>query len=588
MLHLRKLTAIITQLAVVTAFAFTSVAAAKNNGRQAITQEDLKEWLTYIASDELEGRSTFTEGLGLAAGYIAERLRSWGVKPGGLNGTYFQRVAVLGVKSENNSTITIEANGQTRTFKNKEGVTFPTNAGGKRSLTSDQIEFVGFGLNAPLAKHNDYEGRNVKGKVIVFLGSTPPKGLEGAQYRRALFGRSRYATEQEGAIASIGVGGNFGRGGAGQPQAARGQAQGQTPGEGAPPGAGAFGGGQSEGADFTTVQRLDAVIPPAVTGQDELFEFLFSGADVKYAELKEKASKGEPLPAFTLKNVRVTFNIDAKYQVVRTQYTHNVVGIIEGSDPKLKDTYVAFGAHYDHVGYAEGEPGQNANAPRGLRPPGRVTAGATNDRIWNGADDDGSGTVTIMGIAKAFATGAKPKRSLVFIWHSGEERGLWGSRYFADYPTVPMDKIVAQINMDMVGRNRDDKTEEANTVYIVGSDRISTEFHNLTVDANGALTKPLKLDYEMNDPTDLEQIYYRSDHYSYAAKGVPIVFLTTGLHPDYHANTDSVEKINFEKMARIGQYAYEVGMKTANMDHPPARDNRGPRVGKGSAGKLPL
>src|SRR5262249_11879796 len=297
----------------------------------------------------------------------------------------------------------------------------------KRTLTSDQIEFVGYGVNAPLAKHNDYEGRNVKGKVVVFLGSTPPKGLEGTQYRRALFGRARYATEQEGAIASIGVGGNFGRGGAGQPQGPR--AQGQTPGqpagEGAPAGAGAFGGGQSDGSDFTTVQRLDAMFPPAVTGQDEFFEFLFSGADVKYAELKEKASKGEPLRAVTLKKVRITFNIDAKYQAVRTQYTQNVVGIIEGTDQKLKDTYVASGAHYDHVGYAEGEPGQNATAARGLRPPGRVTVGATNDRIWNGADDDGSGTVTIMGIAKAFATGAKPKRSLVFVWHSGEERGLW-------------------------------------------------------------------------------------------------------------------------------------------------------------------
>ena len=309
---------------------------------------------------------------------------------------------------------------------------------------------------------------------------------------------------------------------------------------------------------------------------------------MKYAELKDKAAKGEPLPSFTIKNVRITFNIDAKYQVVRTQFTHNVVGIIEGSDPKLKDTYVAVGAHYDHVGYFEGDPTQAANAPRGIRPPGRVTEGAANDRVWNGADDDGSGTVTIMAMAKAFATGSKPRRSLIFVWHSGEEKGLWGSRYFADYPTVPMDKVVAQINMDMVGRNRDNKAEEANTVYIVGSDRISTEFHNMTVDANGVLAKPLKLDYEMNDPTDLEQIYYRSDHYSYAAKGVPIVFLTTGLHPDYHANTDSVEKINFEKMARIGRYAYEIGMRTANLDHAPVRDNRGPRIGKGSAGKLAL
>jgi Zn-dependent M28 family amino/carboxypeptidase len=390
-------------------------------------------------------------------------------------------------------------------------------------------------------------------------------------------------------VASIGVPGNFRRaqgGGAGaQGQGAQAQGgQGQAGG----PAGNQFGGGQTDGSDFTTVQRLDNPIPPAVTAQDDLFEFLFSVADVKYSELKEKAAKGEPLPGFALKNVRITFNLDASYQTVRTQYTRNVVGIIEGSDPNLKDTYVAFGAHYDHVGYFEGEANQAANAPRTIRPPGPVTPGATGDRVWNGADDDGSGTVTIMGLAKAFSTGPKPRRSLIFVWHSGEEKGLLGSRYFADYPLVPMDKVVAQINMDMVGRNRDNKPEEANSVYIVGSDRISTEFHNITVDANGPLPKPLKLDYEMNDPTDLEQVYYRSDHYSYAAKGVPIVFLTTGLHQDYHTNTDSVEKINFEKMARIGQYAYEIGARTANLDHAPAHDNLGPRVGKTVTGKLKL
>jgi hypothetical protein len=593
MRRFRKTTAIVIQLVLVATLALSSI-AAKTNGRDKITQEDLKEWLTYLSSDELEGRATFSEGLGIAAGYIAEHLKSWGIKPGGPNGSYFQRVAVLGVKSDNKSTVTVEANGQTRTFKNKEGITFPSNVGGKRTVTSDQIEFVGYGLNAPLASHNDYAGKSVKGKTVVWLGSTPPKGMEARQYFRTLSGRARYAIDQEGAIASIGVGGGFRRGGQGAQAQGR-QDQGQASGAQQPGGQGQAGrpggnqfGAPSDGSDFTTVQRLDSPQAPAVTGQDDFFEFLFTGADMKYAELKEKAAKGEPLPAFTLKNVKITFNVDADYQVVRTQYTRNVVGLVEGSDPKLKDTYVAFGAHYDHVGYAEGEVTQGANGPVRSGARGPVTDGAVEDRIWNGADDDGSGTVTMMGIAKAFATGVKPRRSVVFVWHTGEERGLWGSRYFADYPAMPMDNFVAQINMDMVGRNRDNKPEESNTVYVVGSDRISTEFHNITVDADADLTKPLKLDYEMNDPTDLEQVYYRSDHYSYAAKGVPIVFLTTGLHQDYHHNTDSVEKINFEKMARIGQYAYEIGVRTANLDHPPARDNRGPRLGKGSAGKLAL
>ena len=539
----------------------TAVPAQKARpGKAPIQVEDLKQWLSYLASDELEGRATFSEGLGLAAAYIAEQLRAWNVKPGGDNGSYFQRVRVLGVKSTNRSTLTVEVNGQARTFKDGEGISFPKNVGGKRSFTVDQIEFMGYGLDAPLANHNDYAGKDVKGKAVVYLGSAGPKGLN-PQFRRALGGRARYATDQRQAVASIGpAGGGFG----------------------GRPGGAAAGGRGLEQADFTTVQRLDSPLPPAVTAQDEFFEFLFSNAEVRYAELKDKAAKQEPLPSFTLKGVRFTFNLDADYQVVRTQFTRNVIGIVEGTDPKLKDTFVTFGAHYDHVGYAEGEV-VNGNRQGAV---GRVKQGAADDRIWNGADDDGSGTVTLLGIAKAFATGPKTKRSVAFIWHAGEERGLLGSRYNADYPAIAIEKTVANLNMDMVGRNRDDKADEDNSVYLVGSDRISTELHNITVEANTSLARPLRLDFEMNDPTDLEQVYYRSDHYSYAAKGIPIVFYTTGLHGDYHFNTDSVEKINFEKMARIGQLVYETGRRVASLDHAPARDNKGPRVGKGSNGRL--
>ncbi len=276
----------------------------------------------------------------------------------------------------------------------------------------------------------------------------------------------------------------------------------------------------------------------------------------------------------------LTFNIDADYQVVRTQLAQNVVAVIDGSDPQLKDTYVAFGAHYDHVGYAEGEVVKGEDGARRLGAVGRVTPGHEDDRIWNGADDDGSGTVALMALAKAFAQGHRPKRSLLFVWHAGEERGLLGSRYFADYPTVPMDKIVAQLNIDMIGRNRDDKASEANTVYLVGSDRISSELHAINSAANDAFAKPLTLDYEFNDPTDPEQLYYRSDHYSYAAKGVPVIFFTTGLHPDYHANTDEVGKIEFGKLTRIVELVYETGVRVGNLDHAPARDNLGPRAGK--------
>jgi len=138
----------------------------------------------------------------------------------------------------------------------------------------------------------------------------------------------------------------------------------------------------------------------------------------------------------------------------------------------------------------------------------------------------------------------------------------------------------------MIGRNRCDEASEANTVYLVGSDRISTELHNLNEDANAALAAPMKLDYEFNDPADPESIYTRSDHYSYASKGIPIIFYTTGLHRDYHYVTDEVGKIEFPKLAHIAQLVYTTGLKVANLDHFPARDNKGPRKGKGASGKI--
>ena len=147
---------------------------------------------------------------------------------------------------------------------------------------------------------------------------------------------------------------------------------------------------------------------------------------------------------------------------------------------------------------------------------------------------------------------------------------------------MPLDKVVAQLNIDMIGRNRDDKASEANTLYLVGSDRISSELHEINRTANKALEQPLTLDYEMNDPADPEQVYFRSDHYSYASKGIPVIFFTTGLHADYHANTDEVSKIEFPKLARVAQLVYETSWRLGNLDHAPARDFKGPRAGRGT------
>jgi Peptidase family M28 len=549
--------------------AVAAIAAA--NGGAAIKTADLREWLTYIASDELEGRAVFSAGYGLAAGYVADHLHAWGVRPAGDHGGYLQTVRVLGVKTTSHSTVSVSVNGETRTFDDGAGVTFPRSMGGKRRLAVERVEFAGYGVDVPGAGHLDFHGKDVKDAAVVWLGPNGPKDLDQSLYRRLLLGRNRYATEQLGAAASIGPASDDGRRRADRADAA-------AAGGGQPSGRGR--GSPLPAADFTTVQRLDAPVPPNLGADDAFFEFLFSRAPVTYDELKRKAAAQEPLPWFRLAGVTIIFNIDADYEIVRTQLTQNVVGIVEGSDPHLKSSYVAFGAHLDHVGYAEGEVTRGDGGAHRSGARGRVTAGKEDDRIWNGADDDGSGTVAIMALAKAFAAGPRPKRSAIFVWHAGEERGLWGSRYFADYPTVPIDTIVAQLNIDMIGRNRDDNEAESNTVYLVGSDRISTELHAINRAANAALPTPLTLDYDFNDPADLEQLYFRSDHYSYAAKGIPIIFFTTGLHQDYHANTDEVWKIEFDKMTRITQMVYETGLRIANLDHAPAHDNRGPRAGR--------
>jgi hypothetical protein len=561
-----RLRAVVILAAVCTA----SLGLSAAGGVSTIRTADLKEWLSYVASDELQGRAVYTAGIGLAAAYIEDHLKTWGLRPAGDQGHYLQTVRVLGIKTTSHASVTVDVNGETRTFADGAGITLPKNMGGKRRFTVDRVEFAGYGLDAPAANHVDFRGKDEKNAAVVWLGASGPKGLDPAVYRRVLAGRNRYAIEQLGAAAAIGerapAGGRGARGGGADTAAA--------------PAGGGGRGAPLPTPDFTTVQRLDAPIAPSVTADDQFFEFLFSRAPAKFDELKRKAAAQEPLPQFSLDGVKITFNIDADYQTVRTQLTQNVVAIVDGSDPQLKNTYVAFGAHYDHVGYAEGEVVGAGSEARRLGARGRVTPGKEDDRIWNGADDDGSGTVALMALARAFAEGPHPKRSLLFVWHAGEEAGLLGSRYYADYPTVPIDGIVTQLNIDMIGRNRDDKPSEANTVYLVGSDRISTELHNLNRAANSAMPKPLTLNYEFNDPSDTEQLYTRSDHYSYAAKGVPIIFFTTGLHPDYHANTDEVSKIEFDKLAHITQLVYETGVRVANLDHAPARDNKGPRAGR--------
>lgn len=584
-----------------------------------ITPAELTEYLTYLSSDQLTGRQIYTEGYGLAAGYIQAYLRQWGVKPLGENGTYLQAMKNRGYKVTRNSTVTVEVGGQTKTFKQGDHVTFSMGSGGKQTVTFNGIQFIGTNA-APVA------GLDLKGKLAVWMNATAPAGAP----------RFARIPQNAGINGAINAGANGVVGFAAAPvqsaatealakaQEALTQAQAavtaaQTAAQG---NAGGFPGFRPGGrgpapipADLTTVQNVELPVTPNFTGDETFFDFLLSASPTKFSDLQAVAGKGGPMKPFAI-NATVTVKIDNTFEVVSQQIAHNVVGMIEGSDPKLKDTYVMYGAHLDHNGYSQAgtgnlpgtngcrnrsevalaavtasgkKPVKSANAaPFGAAPatdPNRFDKG---DYINNGADDDGSGSATLLGVAHAFATGPKPKRSIVFIWHVGEEAGLLGSRYNADFPVVPLARVQAVLNMDMVGRDDCDNLEGdyTNSVFLVGDDRISTDLHNVIVQTNQAQKKPLTLDYEMNDPADPEGVYTRSDHYSYAAKGIPVAFFTTGLHPDYHRVTDSVEKILFPKMARIGQLMYESGFAIAATDKVLERDNKGPRVGFGSKAEV--
>jgi hypothetical protein len=595
----------------------------------AISPDEMKEWLTYLSSDQLQGRQIFTEGFGLAAQYVADHLKQWGVKPLATDGTYFQPVKLKSYRVTRNSTVTVEVNGQSKTFKHGDHVTFPVNGGGNQTLTFSGVEFVGYGQT------NDFQGRDLKDKLVVTIPNLAPPAA--GTPRGGTTGRGGPAGAIAlGAKATIGfaatpAGPSTAEQALTQAQAALAQAntavlQAQQAlrggaARGAVPAAAGRGAQPAAPADITTVQRVDGAVTPQVAGDETFFEALFDGNPVKFAEILAAARRGDLVAPMTLP-VNVTINIDNTFVVMSEQISHNVVGMIEGTDPVLKDTYVMFGAHLDHIGYSQTGTGRGAGtdgcrrrspvaqaavvasgktvqrpaaggqgggqAARGAAPAAPAVPLDQRDLVSNGADDDGSGSTAELAIAKAFATGPKPKRSIVFVWHTGEEAGLYGSRYNADFPIVPLEKVQAQLNLDMVGRDdcNDIEGDYSNSLFVIGDDRISTDLHNLIVATNSTSAKPLTLDYEMNDPNDPESVYTRSDHYSYASKGIPIAFFTTGLHPDYHRITDTVDKIIFPKMARIAQLVYETGFSLANTDRVLVRDNKGPRTGFASKAEI--
>lgn len=493
----------------------------------------LRKDLFFIASDEMGGRDTPSEGLNRAAQFIADRLRKAGIKPGGDNDTYFQKFDLRRYKVDTDTT-RVELGGRNYRFGEDFLTAFGSGAG------TGALVYVGHGWQVKAKGIDAYRGVDVRGKMMVVAGGLRPAGVTDGDIKGAVGTDwdepSNYA-RSHGALGIVLVmppRPNMERFWAFRRQALeRGVVQ------------------------VEAVQGEMRAQPPMLIPSDKMLRALFDSEKISADQVLQHSAKLDQSDAFDFTpGKQVKFDLKINQSADETQ---NVVGILEGSDPLLKKEYVAVGAHYDHVG--TGIP-------------------VNGDAIYNGADDDGSGTVAVLSIAEALARGRRPKRSFVFVWHAGEEKGLWGSQYFVEHPTVPLGQIITQLNIDMIGRTRaagdtkpaNSELTTANEIYVIGSKMLSTDLGELSERVNGSYLN-LQFNYKYDDPADPNRFFYRSDHFNYAQKGIPIIFYFDGVHEDYHRPSDTADKIDYAKMQRVARTVLMTAWELASM---PAR----PRVDK--------
>jgi hypothetical protein len=485
-----------------------------------ITPTELRSYLAVLTADSLEGRETGTIGNVKAGDFIARQFDKMGLPAIGSGGTHLQRMVYT---NESWNQLGMSVNAQT--YRNMFNFyAFPsTNALlDDKKITADNVIFLGYGIDD--ATYSDYKKVDVKGKIIL-INQGEPHDRDSVSYISKSKTPSVWTTDrrkklevafQKGVKAVLTI----------DPKLAE---------------------------NIQTYRRFFTrnVIGDVEKPEGKLANNVFISPDVakeiigkkakKYAKMREKCDKGKPnsvvLPCDLTLTMDKFFN-----QLIGS----NVLGYIEGSDPVLKDEIVIVSAHYDHLGKR-----------------GNV--------IYHGADDDGSGTSGVINIARAFSEAKKqgvgPRRSVLCMLVTGEEKGLLGSKFYTTNPIFPLEKTVADVNIDMIGRvdEKYEKENNPNYIYVIGSDKLSSDLHKINEDMNKKYTK-LALDYTYNDENDPNRYYYRSDHYNFAEQGIPVVFYFNGTHADYHQPTDTIEKINFEKMTKIAQLAFYTTWEIANRD----------------------
>ncbi|MCP9754827.1 M28 family peptidase [Lacihabitans sp. CCS-44] len=492
--------------------------------QETINENDLKKHLTYIASDELGGRDTGSEGQKKAAEYIMNHLKTLGIEPivKDKNGELgFQQKIELYKNGWKESYVVI--NDKKKVFFNDY---FPV--GMINIPVEKEIEtvFVGYGIQNEVI--NDYANKTVKGKAVIFIENDPKNKL--GKYISSNTSNSDW-------IGSTGL--------KKKQKIATDQAADYI-----------FVISLADSDQFKTLNAERKAIlsrfnrlaiekskpeNPSVSSAIPTFIISKNMASEMLGISQKKLESYIINPESKLKTKKSTIKIKSE-RGEDTLETANIMGFLEGTDKK--DEVIILSAHYDHVGTNE------------------------KGQIHNGADDDGSGTCALLELAEAYskakATGNGPRRSILFLWVTGEEKGLLGSKYYTDInPIIPLEKTVCDLNIDMIGRVDKKHEPNHNYVYLIGNDKLSSELHAISENANKE-TINFEIDYEFNDPKDPNRFYYRSDHFNFAKNKIPVIFYFTGVHTDYHKPGDDVEKILFEKYSKIVQLVFATSWELAN------------------------
>lgn len=484
-----------------------------------ITAAELEEHVNVLASPEYEGRETGTPGNQLAAEYIRSQFIHSGIAPvTSLNG-YFQELEFTRVRWDEVSMTVNDVPFKHMFDYFSPPLQFPFDS---FSVEEPEVLFLGYGIDA--GEYSDYRGADARDRIILIYPGEP-MDREGNYYITGDSLRSAWsngidlklkAAKRHGVKAVLIIEPNLLREVSEQ---RRFLLRGRTV--------------------MGTGLEYDGIYSPFFKVSTTLTEQLLGKKSRKVIRARKKIERKG-------KSKSVSVPADIKISCLRERRTTpgvNVLGYIEGNDPELKSELVILTAHYDHLGM------------RG-------------DQIYRGADDNASGTGALMEIAEAFSeanrSGTGPRRSVLCMLVTGEEKGLLGSRYYTESPVFPLESTVANINIDMIGR-KDDLHDDYNYVYVIGSDRLSTELHEINERVNATYTN-LELDYTYNAEDDPNQFYYRSDHYNFAKHGIPAIFFFSGVHEDYHKPTDTPDKLNFEKTATIARLAFHTAWDLANRE----------------------